>query len=238
MKHLIGYVILIIAGILHAGNSVRISNMSGEVKIRRGLDENWQMAHNGMNLEPLDTILTGEKGQVKLALPEGSFFVLGANAILDIADLRRISRRELILIITSEKIERLPQHKKRSGMHFENVNVLHGERKVEKKVAEDHNEMALAWMRNRNGGVDLLEQQFYTNAIVKFHKILKAYNEVKDCGEIYYYLGQAFEGLQSEGQALEAYTNALKMNTIDDCKNASASIRREATQNAIQKLKR
>ena len=234
MKKSVLIICLFFANFLVA--SVRIDQLSGEVKIRRGLDENWQTAHAGMDLEPLDTILTGEKGRVKLRLAEGGLFTLGANAILDIADLRRISKRELFLIITSEKIELLPQRKAGSGMQIENVNILHGEKKVEKKNRQKP-DLKISWLRNRNGGIDLLEQQFYSNAIVKFHKMLKKFIEVKDCGEIYYYLGQAFEGLQNDGQALENYSNALQQNLRDDCVENADAIRRASTKEAIKRLK-
>ncbi|KAA3616574.1 MAG: hypothetical protein DWQ05_12655 [Calditrichaeota bacterium] len=238
MKKIIILLALLFSHCLFASSSVRITDLSGDVKVRRGLDEHWQLARTGMVLETIDTILTGEKSRVKLALAEANNFILGANAILDIADLRRISRKELFLLITSEKIEKLPQRKSGGQLRISNVNVLHGEKKdsVVEKVTNPLLEQA--WQQHRNGGIDLLEQKYYTNAIVKFHKTLKTYVEVKDCGEIYYFLGQAFERLENEGQALEAYSNSIKMNFASECIDEQSLFRREKTEKAIMRLKR
>ncbi len=238
MKKNIFFCLLFLSGMLQAGNTARIENFTGDVKIRRGLDESWQPAHSSLILETFDTILTGEKSRVKLLLADGGQFILGANAILDIADLRRISKRELFLIITSEKIEKLPQRRGGSGFHINNVNVLHGSKKLDTDADGVNPQLELEWRRNRNGGVDLLEQRFYTNAIIKFHKTLKTYIDVKDCGELYFYLGQAFEGLQNQGQALEAYTSSIKSNVADECTGEAAFLRREKAGKAILRLKR
>ncbi|MCA9733453.1 hypothetical protein KC799_15055 [candidate division KSB1 bacterium] len=238
MKKLLFLLAFLTTQFLFAGNAARIAEMSGEVKVRRGLDEHWQAAKPGMDLDALDTILTGEKSEVRLSLDGEVNFILGANAILDISDLRRISRQELFLIITSEKIESLPARKSPGSLRINNVNVLHGAKKNDSERPELNPKIEQEWQQHRNGGIDLLQQDFYTNAIIKFHKTLKTYVQVKDCGEIYFYLGQAFEALENEGQALQAYSNSISENNESECQDTPSIDRREKTTKAIQRLKR
>ncbi|KAA3660818.1 MAG: hypothetical protein DWQ10_05860 [Calditrichaeota bacterium] len=238
MKSLVIFIALIPTHFLFAGNDAHIAEMSGEVKVRRGLDEHWQAAKPGLDLDALDTILTGEKGEVRLSLDGDVNFTLGANAILDISDLRRISRQELFLIITSEKIESLPPRRSPGSLHINNVNVLHGAKKTDTGRPKLNSKIEREWQQHRNGGIDLLQQDFYTNAIIKFHKTLKTYVQVKDCGEIYFYLGQAFEALENEGQALEAYSNSISENDEQACQDAPSAHRREKSEKALQRLKR
>jgi hypothetical protein len=42
-----------------AAPAVKIISLSGEVKVRRGVEETWHHAAAGMRLEEIDTILTG-----------------------------------------------------------------------------------------------------------------------------------------------------------------------------------
>ena len=64
------------AQVLPAESSVRIKSSSGDVKIRRGVEETWHPASAGTELEEIDSILTGEAGQVVLELTGGGTFRL------------------------------------------------------------------------------------------------------------------------------------------------------------------
>ena len=54
--------------IVKADSEVEIMAVSGDVKIRYGLEENWSKADIGILLKDIDTILTGENGEVVLQL--------------------------------------------------------------------------------------------------------------------------------------------------------------------------
>ena len=69
------------AQVLLAESSVRIKSSSGDVKIRRGVEETWHPASSGTELEEIDSILTGEGGHVVLELAGGETFRLSHNAM-------------------------------------------------------------------------------------------------------------------------------------------------------------
>lgn len=182
---------------------VAIIKISGEVKIRRGVDEHWQPAAGGTLLDDIDTILTGEAGKVQLRLHDGAKFELGPNSILDIADLRKISEREMFLLLMSRKINNIGPRENKTKLRIGNVHVTHGELKT---TASGKGSVELdTWQLERNGATALYKQELTTNAIVKFNKILQKYPDANDCGELHFLLGTAFESIAKTGQAMSAY---------------------------------
>jgi hypothetical protein len=95
-------------------------------KIRRGVEESWHWAVAGMMLEEIDTILTGEASAVVLETPDGATFRLGSSAILDIADLRKITEQEMFLYLMSQKINQIAPRQKKTHLRIGNVSAIHG----------------------------------------------------------------------------------------------------------------
>jgi len=213
---------------------VTIADVSGEVLIRRGVEESWQPASAGTRLEEIDTILTGETGKVALKVADGETFELGSNAVLDIADLRRISERELFLFLISKKINRLGPRDGKSRLRIGRVNVVHGEMKADSTKATRDDSTMLDWVREKNGAHALYSHDYTTNAIMKLNKILLKYPEVPDCGELHFYLGRAFERLEKPGQAASAYRQVHNRSLSASCEGENAWIREAAI--ALQRL--
>jgi hypothetical protein len=152
---------------------VKISRIIGDVKVRRGLEENWQRAMSGMILEDIDTILSGEASQVVLELSEEIIFILGGNAVLDIGDLKKITERELFLYLTSQKINKIERSGDEPKIHIENVSVVRGERKVTSITQIDPTDLYSMCQLEINGVKALYTQEFYPNAIIKLYKIIE-----------------------------------------------------------------
>ena len=93
--------------------------------------------------EEIDTILALE-GRVELEIHDGLYFELGSNSMLDVGDLRTISKREMFLVLMSEKVNRLQPRSEKTQLKVGNVSVVHGESKDElvgdvKKIGDDIN---------------------------------------------------------------------------------------------------
>lgn len=196
---------------------VKIAKIRGEVKVRRGAEETWQRASAGTWLEEMDSILTGKRGQVILEAQAGKTFKLGRNTILDIADLRRISERELFLFLMSCKLERIGLRERKTKLSIQEVKGEEAELEADSLAAVARANHEHDWLREKNGAIALYAQDYPTNAVVKLNKILLRYPEVRDCGEIHYYLGQAFEALEKPGQAAEAYQQVQTRSQFDYC---------------------
>ena len=207
---IISILTLITAQLSVAMQGVTIVRYSGTVNVRPGVEETWQPVTKGQILEEIDTIVTGEDGQVVLQLQNGKTFTLYGNSILDILDLRQITEKELFLFLMSKKVEQIEPRKEKTRLKVGNVSVVHGEPKSEKEMVASKESVSDKRGKEKNGARALYEQEFYPNTIVKLHKILTKYPDIEDSGEIYFYLGKSFEALKKTGQALDAYNEAIK----------------------------
>jgi len=185
-----------------------ISKVRGEVKIRRGLEENWVDAHVGDTLRELDTVLSQE-GMVIFEMQDGSTFKLGSHSILDISDLRRISRQDMFLFIMSEKVKKMPP-RKTGVLRSENFSSVHGEKQSLQKKKSPKNTTP-EWQMQLNAARAMYDQRFYPNTVVKLVKILNRISKRSDCGRISLYLGKSFEAMDESGQALDSYQQALDL---------------------------
>ena len=219
-------------------NKVKIIKISGDVKIRRGVEENWQAAKIGMLLEEIDSILTGETAEVFLQIHDGTTFKLGSYAILNISDLRKISEKELFLYLMSKKINKIEQRNEKTRLRIGNVSVVHGESKAESSGSSNNNSEPNLWIQEVNGAKALHNQKFYPNTIVRLHKILDKYTDIQDCGEIHFYLGKSFEAINKSGQAANAYQLVLNRYSEQTCNNDAAKGRYNEALQAIEGLKR
>ncbi|MFQ5825185.1 MAG: hypothetical protein ACE5JB_14140, partial [bacterium] len=201
---------------------VRIKRASGDVKIRRGVEETWHIASAGTWLEEIDSILTGEGSVAILELLDGTTFRLGGNAMLDIADLRKITEQELFLMLMSKKIRQIGPREEKTKLRIGYVNVVHGELKRDTLTSTENNGGYKVWELEKNGALALYSQNFTTNSILKMNNILIKYPNVNDCGELHFYLGKAFETLNKPGQALDFYKIVLKKRLEASCQDFTA----------------
>ncbi|OGC01556.1 hypothetical protein A2V82_04490 [candidate division KSB1 bacterium RBG_16_48_16] len=183
--------------------ATEIAKVTGEVKVRRGLDEKWQNAFAGMMLKNIDTILSLE-GEVVLRMDDGTMFHLGSHSILDIGDLRRITRQEMFLYLMAQKVDKIQPRGEKARLHVGNVSVVHGE-KVLAPAKAPGDRASTNWLWSLNAARAMYEQNLYPNTIVSLHKLLSRFSQPNDCGEIHLYMGRAFEKLDEAGQALDAY---------------------------------
>jgi hypothetical protein len=227
--------VLMLAGLpLLAQPAARILSMRGTVQLRHGMDENWQLAAAGMPLEALDTILTGENSDVVIQSTDDTRLRLGANIILDISEIKRLSEREMFLWLMSQKIDQLPQRQEKTPLRFGQITSVHGEDKGAPAAVSAGRPQR--WRAEVNGAMALLENEYVTNAVVKCHKILRRYPELADCGEVHFYLGHALESLGQTGQAIEAYRGAQERLRAQGCSQQDSAGRQQGIDEALQRL--
>jgi len=204
------FMILLLAGQVRGNTtSATVISVKGNVEVRRGLAEEWSPLRLGMLIRDIDTILTGEASEVILELEDGRRFRMGSNAVLDVGDLRTILEKELFLYLMSEKIDRVAPLEKKTKIQLGNVSVVHGSRltKDSLAVASDKQQW---FQKEKNGARALFDNDLFTNAIIKMHKLSTQYDSIPDCGELYYYMGKSFEALEKKGQAMDHYQKAIE----------------------------
>lgn len=234
---MITFMIVLFVGVDFVLAGAKIIRLSGEIKIRRGVEETWQPASVGMLLEDIDTILTGTDGIVVLQTSDGINFELGNNSILDVSDLRKITEKELFLYLMSKKVQKIEPREGKTPLRIGNVSVVHGESKAESENSAASEVKSELIVQEKNGARALYEQRFYPNSIIKFHKILDKYNAVQNNGEVYLYLGRSFEAMNHPGQAIDAYQRAIIYNQSQENKSKEIYKWINEAEQAIERLK-
>ncbi|MCK5146064.1 tetratricopeptide repeat protein [bacterium] len=223
------YILLLNAVISIRAQSVNVYSVQGDVKVRRGMSELWNPVRAGSSLGVFDTILSGEGASVVLELEDGTTFKMDHMTILDIADLRRITERELFVYLMSEKVRNLPAGSG-SKLQITRVTVVRADDKSQSKTPEIRDSFDKE-MFEINGAIALLDQNFITNAAMKLHRIIKHYDSSERIYKSYYYLGQAHEAINQPGRAIEAYRHSIKM-----CGKYSYSAEVKAAKEAVERL--
>ncbi len=219
----IGLLILLLQlhQLLFASMKVKIINVNGEVKIRRGVEEQWLTAVPGMLLEEIDSIQSGKNGAVTLEINSGEMIRLSNETQIDIGDLRKISEQEMMLFLMSNKIQKIEPNTQKRPLRVGSVSVVHGSKTAEAKASSE-NLTADVLKRETNGVKALFSYCYYTNAVIKIHKMLAKYNTITDCGEIYFFLGKSFEALKKNGQAIDAYQSVIATFEKEACSSQPA----------------
>ncbi|MDM7924628.1 MAG: hypothetical protein QUS35_01255 [bacterium] len=222
-----------------AGSAVRIETVSGDVRVRRGLEENWSKARPGLPLEALDTVWSGEASGTVLLLEDGTRFTLGGNAILDIGDLRRVTERQMFLFLMSRKVEGLAASDSSRPIRIANVSVVRGANRGERTDADAGGRAGRAeWVREKNGAQALSDAGLTPNAVIRLCRILERYPGLQDGGEIHWMLGRAFETLNQPGRAMDAYRTALeRIDSLNEDDRPRAGERRARIEAAMGRLK-
>jgi hypothetical protein len=202
---------LMILGILGTSlqADVKIVKAKGKVMVRFGIEESWHKAQIGSILKNIDSILSGEDGMVTLELEKGIQFKLGANAVLDVGDIREIQQRELFMYLMSQKIDQLDIKEETTPIKVGNVSIVHGDSKQAQQSVNVDSEQEDWYLLEINGALALYDHQYYPNTIIKFIKIQNKYDASRDKGKIDYFIGKSFEALNDQGQAQDAYKRAL-----------------------------
>lgn len=230
------WTLLFAATFAHAATSAKILQVSGEVKVRRGMEEKWENAAAGMLLEEVDTIMALENGEAVLELAHRATFRLGGNSIIDIADLREITARELFLLLMSQKVGKLAPRSEKAPLRIGEVSAVRGapfQSFADSLVAVS----SRVWRMEANAAYALRAQNFMPNAALKLHRVKEKFPQRDDCGEVNFALGQILEILQQPGQARDAYQFCLAEGKAQNCASAAAQARQAEAAAAVQRLR-
>lgn len=219
--------------IAHAAMSVKIVQLSGEVKVRRDVEEKWEAAAIGMLLKEGDTILTLEAGEVVLERAPGVQFRLSGNAMLDISDLREMSERELFLKLMSEKVGKLAPRSEKIPLRLGEVSAVRG---ADKNAKPNVPPATQDWQRATNAARALRAQHLLPNAVLKLHRIKNNFPQRGDCGEVSLELAQVYEALQHKGRARDEYEAARAECREQQCEETLRDTRTAIIAAALRRL--
>ncbi len=231
MKNLILVVALILGLTINIFADIKLLSTKGDVKIRRGVSEQWQQIKAGEILNYDDAIFIGIKstatvsinGQKKIALPE--------KTIVEISDLRFLTKEELLLKLALDRIIAVPQQDRRDELMPAQTTVIHGEKKSETSAAVPN---AFGTVENAlkmlNGAKLLFDNKFYGTCALRVREVLRIHPTIETGIEYKLLTANSLEKAELYDEALSEYVSI-------PLENISAKQKQTLQQN-IERLKK
>ncbi len=210
---------------------IKLLSVKGDVKVRRGVNEQWQQIKTGDILNYDDAIFIGNKsagtvsinGQKKIALPE--------KTIVEISDLRFLSKEELLLKLAMDRIIAVPQQDRRNELMPAQTTIIHGEKKSEKSAAVPN---AFGTVENAlkmlNGAKLLFDNKFYGTCALRVREVLRIHPTIDTGAEYKLLTANSLEKAELYDEALNEYVSI-------PLENISAKQKQTLQQN-IERLKK
>lgn len=187
--------------------SITVQRIKGRAEVRRGVSEEWRTLAVGDVLKPDDTIRTGEEAEVQLKLSETETFTLRAFSMLDCADLRQLSKNDLLIRLAMEHIRTIPDTKvKRPAA----TTVTHGsDISMQQNAPVEQRESAgEAGTMRLEGAKALFAQRYFSSTVLAVKATLRTFG-VRDRYTAHTLAAQAFERLGLAQHAIDEYNSSL-----------------------------
>lgn len=208
MKNML--VLLLVVGMTMVGRSedVVLRKANGEVFVRHGVAETWTKVVVGDVLKPDDTMKTGKKGSALLVVNGTKKIALPSEVIVDVSDIRNLSREELMLKLTMEKVRASSYQWKNDEMNVPHAAVVHGT-DPSKSIPLTENQLEVGkceW----NGTKVLYDNGYYSTSALKAMDVLRRYPPIGEEFENRLLVAQALEKANLRGEALSEYASILQ----------------------------
>ena len=205
--------VLLLAEAVFGGEKVILQQVRGDVAIRIGVAEMWNKAVSGEMLNPDATIKTGKKSSAVILLPsDGNKILLPSEVMMEISDLRELTREELMLKLTMEKVRASSYEWKNKELNIPRTTVVHGDAKGAKKLATITD--IEAGVFQLNGTRVLFDNGYYSTSALRTLDVLRRYPSL---GEVFDHrmLGaQALEKANLTSEALNEYVLISQLPTL------------------------
>lgn len=185
-----------------------VKAVKGNVEVRRGVMEEWKKVKVGDLLKPEDSMRTGpgstatiETDKRKLTVPE--------MTILDISDVRQLSREDFLLKLAMENILAVPPREP-DELAIPSATVLHGGNKS-KSDEPVFSDMKVGEMELHGARV-LFDNSYYATAILKSKETLRTHPEVRSNLDARMTIAVAFEKMKLAKEAVAEYSLLAKEN--------------------------
>lgn len=217
MKKILSIIGLLFFFFVHGtlANVITVFSIKGHVEVRRGVSEEWKTLIVGDVLRPEDTIRTGEDAQVKIQISEKDFFLLNSFSMIDISDIRQITKSDLLLKLSMEYIRNLPNSKPNSVTP--STTIMHGDDKSlgKSKEASKQKEIAgeVGTMRFE-GAKTLFQHRYYSSAILAIKSTIRKFG-MRDQFNAHQLIAQSFERLGLIQHAIDEYASCSQIDLTD-----------------------
>jgi hypothetical protein len=150
-----------------------VLSVTGEIEIRAPYQTEWKQATEDFSLTDRTTIRSYRNSAAKIKTYNGDIFTLPSSAQIEIQQLHKLNRNEVVLELTALDLQRLPLQ---SGQNKDSeAFILHGA--IQDKENNDESQKYISL--ELNGALALFEQGFISGFIIKWKKLLNAFPNIK-----------------------------------------------------------
>lgn len=182
----------------------KVKKLKGEAQVRHGTRENWQKLSTGDTLRADDTIILQKDGYIEIEAMN-IFFKSNGAIILNISDLRRLSKEDLLLQLAFEEMKNIPDVKverknaKSTGIYGSEIS----KREVKPKEVQN---LTHFWV----GGVKaLFENGFYETSAIRAKNLMLKFSELKDDLDLKMLVATSLEKIGLYGEAIAEYRKII-----------------------------
>ncbi|CUS97136.1 hypothetical protein [Candidatus Kryptobacter tengchongensis] len=202
----------------------KVKKLNGEALVRHGAKEKWVKLSYGDTLRPEDTFFLDKNGYIEI---EGNkiLFKSDGGIIINISDLRRLTKEELLLQLAFEEMKSVPDVKKDKS-NAKSTGIYGTEIEEEKTNLKTGWNLTNYWVK---GVSALFENGFYETSAIRARNLMLKFDELKDNIELKMIIATSLEKLELYGEAISEL-NKILLSSKD--KNLNARVEQK-----IQELK-
>jgi hypothetical protein len=205
--------VLVVAATFAARADVKVVSVHGDVKVRRGAEEQWRAVTPGEIVKPEDSMMSGRGATAVLSIDGASKVALPEMVIVDCADLRSLTQEELLLKLAMEGIRALPQQKKDVNPSIPRTTTVHGEKRDGGRPVPPGGIQGYALQLN---GTKVLHQHgYYATMVLRAKEVLRLAPQLKKRTDVRLMVADSFERMSLASEALTEY-RALSKEKLSD----------------------
>lgn len=198
-------ILLFLSSALSKENSVyKVKKLNGTAQVRHGTSEVWKTLLTGDTLRPDDTIFLDKNAYIEIVGNE-AFFKSNGGIVVNISDLRRLTKEELLLQLAFEEMKSSPEVK-RSKPSTRSTGIYGADVEKEKTKLKSGWDLAKFWA---NGVRALFENGFYETAAIRAKNLMSRFDELKDDIELKMIIATSLEKLELYGEAISEFNKII-----------------------------
>ena len=197
------FVLILLSGVLSA-QTFTVENVSGNVSVQKGGEENWTQLKKGMVLENDATIVTDDKSLIELK-GENIQFKLGEASAVSTGSIKKMNLDDLLLALAMEDMINAPKKINKSS---DNTAVYGSDESKKKSQQLKPNDFGI---KRLNGAMQIAENGMEEAAVVTAKENYRKYPATKKIASYRIYFADILykKGLYEE--ALKEYYDIVKL---------------------------
>jgi hypothetical protein len=182
---------------------IRVAAVKGAVYVRHNVQEEWTPVSRGDVLKPDDSMKSGGKSSASLLVDGKTTVVLPEMAIIDLSDLRTLTKEDLLLKLAMERIRRIPAKQNDEEISIPRATTTHGA-DMDTHAAAPASDPQVAFMQMKGAEV-LFGNGFYETGVLRAKGLFRIHPELSKRIDDRLMVARALEKLELKGEALEEY---------------------------------